>query len=84
MSTFVFAFLILSVSVFSMSVRLVMGPTVPDRVVALDTMNTFIVAMMIILGAIYDSIVMVDIAIVYAALSFVGTLFIARYIEGGF
>jgi len=61
-----------------------MGPTVPDRVVALDTMNTFVVAMMIILGAIYDSIVMVDIAIVYAALSFVGTLFIARYIEGGF
>ena len=65
MSTFVFAFLILSVSVFSMSVRLVMGPTVPDRVVALDTMNTFVVAMMIILGAVYDSIVMVDIAIVY-------------------
>ena len=84
MSTFVFAFLILSVSVFSMSVRLVIGPTVPDRVVALDTMNTFVVAMMIILGAVYDSIVMVDIAIVYAALSFVGTLFIARYIEGGF
>ena len=84
MSTFVFAFLILSVAVFSMSVRLVMGPTVPDRVVALDTMNTFVVAMMIILGAVYDSIVMVDIAIVYAALSFVGTLFIARYIEGGF
>lgn len=84
MSAFVFAFLILSVSVFSMSVRLVMGPTVPDRVVALDTMNTFVVAMMIILGAVYDSIVMVDIAIVYAALSFVGTLFIARYIEGGF
>ena len=84
MSTFVFAFLILSVSVFSMSVRLVMGPTVPDRVVALDTMNTFVVAMMIILGAVYDSIVMVDIVIVYAALSFVGTLFIARYIEGGF
>lgn len=84
MSTFVFAFLILSVSIFSMSVRLVIGPTVPDRVVALDTMNTFVVAMMIILGAVYDSIVMVDIAIVYAALSFVGTLFIARYIEGGF
>ncbi len=84
MSTFVFAFLILSASVFAMSVRLVMGPTVPDRVVALDTMNTFVVAIMIILGAVFDSIVMVDIAIVYAALSFVGTLFIARYIEGGF
>ncbi|MBC7322983.1 MAG: cation:proton antiporter, partial [Acetomicrobium sp.] len=53
-------------------------------VVALDTLNTFVVATMVILGALFDSIVMVDIAIVYAALSFVGTLFIARYIEGGF
>jgi multicomponent Na+:H+ antiporter subunit F len=37
---------------------------------------------MILLSAVYDSVVMVDIAIVYAALAFVGTLFIARYIEG--
>ncbi|HHZ03637.1 MULTISPECIES: monovalent cation/H+ antiporter complex subunit F [Acetomicrobium] len=84
MSVFSFAFLILSLAILAMSGRLIMGPTVPDRVVALDTLNTFVVATMVILGALFDSIVMVDIAIVYAALSFVGTLFIARYIEGGF
>jgi multicomponent Na+:H+ antiporter subunit F len=28
-------------------------------------------------------VVMVDIAIVYGALSFVSTMFIARYLEGG-
>ncbi|WP_213698787.1 monovalent cation/H+ antiporter complex subunit F [Acetomicrobium sp.] len=84
MSVFSFAFLILSLAMLAMSGRLIMGPTVPDRVVALDTLNTFVVATMVILGALFDSIVMVDIAIVYAALSFVGTLFIARYIEGGF
>ena len=62
--------------------RLVAGPETANRAVALDTLNSLVVALMIILAAAYDSVVMVDIAIVYAALSFVGTLFIARYIEG--
>jgi multicomponent Na+:H+ antiporter subunit F len=63
--------------------RLVGGPTIPDRVVALDTMNTLAVAIMILLAVVYDSVVMVDVAVVYAALSFVTTLFIARHLEGG-
>ncbi len=63
--------------------RLIAGPTIPDRAVALDTVNTLVVAMMILLSAVFDSVVMVDVAIVYAALSFVGTMFIARFIEGG-
>ena len=62
--------------------RLIAGPTRPDRAVALDTLNTMVVAAMIILGVVNDSVAMVDVAIVYAALSFVGTMFIARYIEG--
>jgi len=84
MSAFVLVFLILGMAILAVTGRLIMGPTIPDRVVALDTINTLVVAVMIILGAIFDSIVMVDIAIVYAALSFVGTLFIARHVEGGF
>ncbi|HHO75003.1 MAG TPA: cation:proton antiporter, partial [Deltaproteobacteria bacterium] len=57
--------------------------TVPDRVVALDSINTLVIALMILLAVVYDSVVMVDVAIVYAALSFVGTMFIARHVEGG-
>jgi multicomponent Na+:H+ antiporter subunit F len=63
--------------------RAIAGPTNPDRVVALDALNTLVVALMVLLAAVYDSVVMVDVAIVYAALSFVGTIFIARYLEGG-
>lgn len=81
MSAFALVFLILGMAILAVTGRLIMGPTIPDRVVALDTINTLVVAAMIILGAIFDSIVMVDIAIVYAALSFVGTLFIARHVE---
>ncbi|MEG3064817.1 monovalent cation/H+ antiporter complex subunit F [Acetomicrobium sp.] len=84
MSAFALVFLILGMAILAVTGRLIMGPTIPDRAVALDTINTLVAAAMIILGAIFDSIVMVDIAIVYAALSFVGTLFIARHVEGGF
>lgn len=64
-------------------VRLALGPTAADRAVGLDTVNTLVVALMIVLGAAYDQAVLIDVAIVYALLSFIGTLYIARYLEGG-
>ncbi|HDR73951.1 MAG TPA: cation:proton antiporter [Methanoculleus sp.] len=63
-------------------VRLLIGPTAPDRVVALDTVNTLTVASMIVLSVAYKQTVFVDVAIVYALLSFVGTLYIAKYLGG--
>ncbi|RLE35064.1 cation:proton antiporter [Candidatus Acetothermia bacterium] len=68
--------------VFSL-IRVGLGPTTPDRVVGLDTMNTLVVATMIVLGAAFDEVVFIDVAIIYALLSFVGTLYVARYLEGG-
>jgi multicomponent Na+:H+ antiporter subunit F len=63
--------------------RLAAGPTTPDRLVVLDTINTLVSGIMLLLSAVYDSVVMVDIAIVYMALSFVSTLYFARHLEGG-
>ena len=67
----------------SLSVRLFIGPTTPDRLIALDTVNTLVSGIMLVLGAVYDSVVMVDVAIVYMALSFVSGLYFARHLEGG-
>jgi multicomponent Na+:H+ antiporter subunit F len=63
--------------------RLIVGPTIPDRLIALDTVNTLVSGIMLLLGAVYDAVVMVDVAIVYMALSFVSTLYFARHLEGG-
>ena len=63
-------------------IRLVKGPTTPDRVVAMDAVNTLVVAIMIVLGIVYQQIIFIDVAIVYALLSFVGTLYIARQLGG--
>jgi len=63
--------------------RLGIGPTAADRAVALDTINTLVVATMVLLGAAFNLVVLLDVALVYALLSYVGTLYIARYLEGG-
>lgn len=64
-------------------IRLGLGPTPPDRLVGLDTLNSIIVVSMVILGMAFEEVIYVDVAIVYALLSFVTTLFIAKYIEKG-
>jgi multicomponent Na+:H+ antiporter subunit F len=74
--------IVLAICVIAL-VRLMLGPTIPDRIVALDTINTIVIVIMIVLGAAYKEIILIDVAIVYALLSFVTTLFIAKYIEKG-
>jgi multicomponent Na+:H+ antiporter subunit F len=64
------------------TVRLVLGPTAPDRAIALDTVNTLVIASMIIFGVVFQEIIFIDVAIVYGLLSFVSTLYIAKYIGG--
>jgi len=67
---------------FGALVRLIIGPTNPDRVVAADTINTLTVAVLILLSVLYEQFIFIDVAIVYALLSFVSTLYIAKHIGG--
>jgi multicomponent Na+:H+ antiporter subunit F len=64
-------------------IRVILGPEAPSRVVGLDTINTLVVVSMVVLGAAFKEVIYVDVAIVYALLSFITTLFIAKYIEKG-
>lgn len=85
--TFSIIFLIAAILLMSFTLlalmRIFLGPTAPDRVVGVDTVNTLVIANMIVLGAAHDHAIYIELAIVYALLSFIGTIFIARYIEGG-
>ncbi len=80
---FLYAALVVMIAGLITILRMMLGPSVPDRVVGLDTLNTLVVAGMVLLGAAYDRTIYIDIAIVYALLSYIGTLAIARYLQGG-
>ena len=82
MTIWLFTVLFLVALMLLAMVRLVKGPTSADRVVALDAVNTLVVAAMIVLGVVFKQFIFIDVAIIYALLSFVGTLYIAKYLGG--
>jgi multicomponent Na+:H+ antiporter subunit F len=61
-----------------------LGPTAADRAVAVDTITTTIVALLVILAFIFDRYIYLDASLVYSLLSFVGLCAIARFMERGF
>jgi multicomponent Na+:H+ antiporter subunit F len=80
---FLIALTVLLLCMLLAMIRVMLGPTAPDRVVALDTINTMVVAAMLLFGVAYREIIIIDVAIVYAVLSFITTLYIAKFLEGG-
>ena len=81
-NTYLIVLIALSLSIIMAMMRVIKGPTAPDRVVGLDTINTIVISSMVIFGAAFQEVIYIDVAIVYALLSFISTLFIAKYLEG--
>jgi multicomponent Na+:H+ antiporter subunit F len=63
--------------------RMLKGPTAPDRAVAVDTTATITTALLVLLGSMFDRYVYLDVALVYAVLTFIGSVAIARFLEKG-
>ncbi|HDR88557.1 MAG TPA: cation:proton antiporter [Bacteroidetes bacterium] len=63
--------------------RMVLGPTMADRAIAMDTATTVSVALLVLLGLFFDRYVYLDVSLVYSIISFVGLIAIARYLEKG-
>jgi len=75
--------LIVLLAVLMAVIRAALGPTVPDWLVAVNTLTTITVALMVMLGLIYGREIYLDVALVYSILAFMGVLIVARYMEGG-
>lgn len=65
-------------------IRLVKGPTAVDRVIAIDLLTIVSMSLIVLIAHYTQRFIYVDVAIVYALLSFLGVLSVARYYEGGF
>lgn len=75
------AYAILSVAAFLFLWRLLVGPTVPDRVVAIDGLLMAVTCGVLVASADKVSAIGMDSVLVVALLGFIGTGVLARYIE---
>lgn len=76
------AVVLLLVGMVLSAIRLFIGPTSPDRIVAADTLAVITTAGLAGLASWFDNPIYLDVALVYGTLAFVGTVAMARAIEG--
>ncbi len=69
--------------VFLSFLRLLLGPKATDRAVALDTTTLVTTSLLILVAFLEGRSMLMDVALVYSVLSFLGVLAIARYLDGG-
>jgi multicomponent Na+:H+ antiporter subunit F len=63
--------------------RLLKGPNVADRVVALDVITIISISLIVYIASLAQRIIYLDVAMVYALISFIGVVAVARYLERG-
>ncbi|WP_033541065.1 Na(+)/H(+) antiporter subunit F1 [Planococcus sp. CAU13] len=77
------ALAIVSTAFAGLLYRLVKGPTVADRVVALDALGISLVSIVALLSLITETEFFLEIILLLSILSFIGTAAFAKFIERG-
>lgn len=77
------AMFMLSLAMILAFIRLVIGPTLPDRVVALDLIAILAVGIIADYDIATNDTVFLDVAVVLALIAFLSTVAFARYVERG-
>lgn len=75
------AFIMVMLGVAFAFFRLLKGPSLPDRIVALDMMTVLIVAFCGLYAIRSNDTAFVDVAIVVAIIGFLATVALARFVE---
>ncbi len=75
--------IIVMILIFMSLIRALAGPTAPDRVAAINIIGTKTLVIITLIARIYGQEFFLDIAMIYALMSFITTVGIAKYLEKG-
>jgi multicomponent Na+:H+ antiporter subunit F len=73
----------LGVALLIALIRLVKGPTLPDRIVAMDLFGVIVVGLIVVFAGSSRVRATLDAAVVIALIGFLGTIAYATYVERG-
>ncbi len=84
MMTFIWiSIIIVIISMFGMLYRIFRGPSTPDRLVALDAIGVMFISSTALLSILFDTNFFLDVILLLAVLSFIGTVSFSKFIEKG-
>ncbi len=78
---FLIALTMLAMAAGMTFIRLAKGPTLPDRVIAIDLIGVLLICLLVLMAGATAQQAFLDVAMVVALISFVGTVAYAQYIE---
>ena len=74
---------LMSLSILVCFYRIIKGPTMSDRIVALDTIGINLIGFIGIIMIIQRTIAYAEVMLVIAVLAFIGSIALAKFLEGG-
>ena len=77
------ALFLLSIAIALNLWRLLLGPSLPDRILALDTMYINAIALLVLFGIYQGSMLYFEAALLIAVMGFVGTVALSKYLLRG-
>ncbi|MEE8168576.1 MAG: cation:proton antiporter [Candidatus Hydrothermarchaeales archaeon] len=82
-TVFVAIGIILGFTSFLCLYRGVKGPSLPDRLIAINVIGTKTLVILVLFAFIYGHPLYIDVAIVYALINFLSAITISKYLETG-
>lgn len=79
----VIAFVAVALAQIMSMIRLVLGPTTGDRILALDTMVVNAIGLIVLLGVAQGARIYFEVSLIIAMLGFVSTVAYARFVLRG-
>ncbi|HZG71830.1 MAG TPA: Na(+)/H(+) antiporter subunit F1 [Chondromyces sp.] len=77
------ALLCISISMLCLIYRVIKGPSVPDKVIALDAMGINLIAIIALISMILKTSAFLDVILLVGILAFIGTVAFAKFLEKG-
>ncbi|MDR4653100.1 MAG: K+/H+ antiporter subunit F [Nitrosomonas sp.] len=77
------AFALVTIAVILSFFRLLRGPDMPDRILALDTLYINTIALLVLLGIYLGSALFFEAALLIALMGFIGTVALCKYLLRG-
>ena len=74
--------IVLGILLFFCLLRACLGPTVADRLVAVNMMGTLVIVIIGILAVVMNEGYLVDICLIYATISFLAVIVLTKVIQG--
>jgi len=80
--------LVLSLGIIALSsllliIRLIKGPSIPDRAISLDAIGINLIGITAIISVVLDTNAFLDVILLLGILAFIGTVAIAKFLEKG-